>query len=1248
MKVVHETKVLTKGKEGLRGGDKKGLRGGLVFNREHQEVTGFVHFPKETAVKPRDIHVVAEGWPSWLPAVLATGYLPAQIYSNKKKRDQTFFETALKERWMLVEEARGLSRAEIVFLSGSEKFVLEWCSSHGSHNVIAVVESSASHRGRVAPGLRGLHWKRLLHADLGGVTDCSAGVGFGAQIPSNWEVSASYGRTLRHVLAPATKLLPGRAHTKRGAGQEVGGEDRLPFRHPLTPVRCPSVYTGTKLVSRSLSVRELADCFDLPMELSSAFKQAFGDAEVDHLPFLGTTPIKILWAVAHKVLRSNEGNTIKMETEVEVVGGAEGESSAEEIRVETVTDEEEEETKEVRREIKDEQGQEEAPEEAGEDRKKRELKAAKGDDAAVPVYLWNDRIYAGLKRITPSKETDQALEHVRGFLKARWCRVLTRSFTAYLREQYGPGWTQVQPKPDSELFLDLEAGRDCLVRAGEADWWEWLDGSRPFFWRWPKNARTDIRDGMRMWQTTSPPTSRHPQPPPKDEYLKAKMRDKLKTVRKRRYICKGGVKNTTTYFGVPKGEDDIRVVYDATSSGLNDTLWAPSFGLPTVDSVLRAVEFCTWLGDNDLGEMFLNFVLSKDIREYAGIDLTPYFESELKTSSSVLWERWERCMMGLTTSPYQAVRAFLWGEEIMRGERTDPNNIFRWDELRLNLPGSAKYDPTKPWVSKIRTSNQRIAADFFCYIDDVRPCGSSEEECWQASRRVASICGYLGIQDAARKRRPPSQTPGAWAGSVVAIASEGPGVSVSQEKWDKTRRYLSEIMTELDETGKLEHKALEKKRGFLVYVTRTYPAMVPYLKGVHLTLDSWRPYRGEEGWKLSDSEIKANRLYGARELGELEFDFSYDSQAPSTVSPVTRLRDDIQALLKLTNSEKPPTRLIRSKRIIHAKYGFGDASGGGFGASIEAKKGLWYRHGIWGADVDGESSNYRELRNLVDSLEKLAALGEVEDSELFLFTDNTVAEAAFYRGTSSNRKLFDLILRLRKLEMSAKFRLHVLHVPGTRMIAQGADGLSRGNLTEGVMTGKDIRWFVPLNRSAIARAPSLIRWVRSWTQEDELKALEPEEWYSKGQDMMGGEKNADGIWIPRFEAGTRLWVPPPAAADVAIEQLRYARHRRQNSMHIFVCPRLCTHTWRRWLHKEADFVCEIPAGVLASWKKDQHEPLILGICFPFSSNRPWKLRGHETMVEMQREMREMCKVDGFDTVTFLRKLRLQARCLGSV
>jgi hypothetical protein len=32
--------------------------------------------------------------------------------------------------------------------------------------------------------------------------------------------------------------------------------------------------------------------------------------------------------------------------------------------------------------------------------------------------------------------------------------------------------------------------------------------------------------------------------------------------------------------------------------------------------------------------------------------------------------------------------------------------------------------------------------------------------------------------------------------------------------------------------GYLPHKNLESYRGFLVYVSRTYPAMVPYLKGI--------------------------------------------------------------------------------------------------------------------------------------------------------------------------------------------------------------------------------------------------------------------------------------------------------------------------------------------------------------------------------------------------------------------------------
>ena len=43
---------------------------------------------------------------------------------------------------------------------------------------------------------------------------------------------------------------------------------------------------------------------------------------------------------------------------------------------------------------------------------------------------------------------------------------------------------------------------------------------------------------------------------------------------------------------------------------------------------------------------------------------------------------------------------------------------------------------------------------------------------------------------------------------------------------------------------------MDSIRGFPVYLSRTYRYMNPYLKGVNITLDSFRPYRYEEGWRL--------------------------------------------------------------------------------------------------------------------------------------------------------------------------------------------------------------------------------------------------------------------------------------------------------------------------------------------------------------------------------------------------------------
>jgi hypothetical protein len=128
---------------------------------------------------------------------------------------------------------------------------------------------------------------------------------------------------------------------------------------------------------------------------------------------------------------------------------------------------------------------------------------------------------------------------------------------------------------------------------------------------------------------------------------------------------------------------------------------------------------------------------------------------------------------------------------------------------------------------------------------------------------------------------------------------------------------------------------------------------------------------------------------------------------------------------------------------------------------------LLYQYGLWGRDVESDSSNYWELRNLVEVLEDGVSTGVLRHSEVFQFTDNFTAEAAFYRGNSDSRNLFQLILRLRQLDRGGSLMLHVVHIAGARMICQGTDGLSRGDFGAGVMTGASMLCFVPLHLSAM-------------------------------------------------------------------------------------------------------------------------------------------------------------------------------------
>lgn len=909
-------------------------------------------------------------------------------------------------------------------------------------------------------------------------------------------------------------------------------------------------------------------------------------------------------------------------------------------------------------------------------------KATKADDAEVPVYLWNQRI-----DVNPEGR-DKALELMRRFGHRMFRRALTNDCVAYIKDTYGPGWQSLPRKIDNNLTKlgrDLHAINHIIWHATHTNWFEYKAGSRVIHFRFPLRYRKIARDGVPVFFEEEGPTSMEPQPPIYDKEKRRKIREKIDKVMHRRYmLCTGvDIKSLIRYFGVPKGESDIRIVYDGTANHLNSKIWVPSFWLPTVDTLIRALDKNSWLADRDIGDMFLNFQLHHSVVPYTGVDLRPLYEDGEEAEPK--YAHWDRNLMGIKPSPYNSIKLALIAEEVCKGDRHETGvgadgrelNPFQWKSIRLNLPGPG-YDPSLSWVAKLR-EDSRLACELLTFVDDERIAASDEELAYQAAHVLAAKQSYLGIQDAARKWRPPSKTPGAWAGSVVYIYTDlGVCILTSEEKWAKLKLILNRYYTLLKGGAiELDHKQLLSDRGFLVYVTRNYPAMVPYLKGIHLTAEMWRGDRDEEGWKIKpgiqkkddESVVSCQTLSTARGGGlnsSLEEDVvmdyalrrSGDKQplyAPQDgLTPIVpRLIDDIAALRLLTESVLPPLRVVRPTGVVQVFYGFADASGTGKGFTVAGdyncssklseqrvgSDGVVYRVGVWTAKEEEESSNWKEFSNVVQSIEDEATLGKLQNCELFMFTDNAVTESCFYRGSSKSRKLHNLVLRLRLLEMRYGMVIHVIHVSGKRMIAQGTDGVSRGFLMEGVMAGDDMLSFVDLGKSALERHPPLLDWIMSWAPEGQTEVLEPEGWFETGHGITGGELDNKNVWIPTHNPSNQcfIWAPPPAAADVALEELAKARHKRTDTYHIITIPRLMAPKWRRLFNKVCDFSFVVSPS-LPFWPESMYEPLWVGVILPFTHHRPWCLKRAPVLLEMGRHLRRLLEEGEAGTRDLLCKL----------
>ena len=888
-------------------------------------------------------------------------------------------------------------------------------------------------------------------------------------------------------------------------------------------------------------------------------------------------------------------------------------------------------------------------------------KATKADDAEVPVFLWNDRIQEGLEKIW---ETDTG-PHSGGICPLDFsdkvdqlrfkCSLnkLRRGCLIYWKNKVKTDfeeWYQLKGKTHPHAKQVLIDGLAAVRKASQASWWNWDKGSSIFFWRWPADYQEIVRVGLAPMFDTEAPMNRDQQPAYECEEVRAKVKKKLDNVLMKGYIELTDIQLVEAMmfmFHVPKGEADIRMVYDGTKSGLNDALFSYWFALPTVNSMVRWVVAGSWLADNDYGEQFLNFPLHPDIRKLCGVDLSKLYPDQCEEKDSRVTGAWMRSAMGLKTSPYNAVQGSQRAKRIILGDPRDPLNPFHWATIKLNLPGTENYNPTEPWIQKMRADGLP-ASEIVQYVDDVRIIAPTEELAWLCSSKMGKGLSFLGLQDAARKRRKPSQTPGAWAGATVSSDGDVVKKGVTKERWEKTKlkvRWIAsqvglsdsfspakygDLNDRMDESGAcpqgcIHYKTMESFVGFLVYVSMTYTSMVPYLKGIYLTLNSWREGRDVEGWP--DSEMKrqfdeAREKVKDREGPELRSKKGH----PVWSKAVPRLKDDLLALMRLTSYEDPPMIPVRPTNSA-ACYVVGDASGVGFGSSSYNAKSKLVKaeYGTWTSTVrDGRSSNFRETANLARRIKRMLKNQDIQrGSEVFVFTDNSCAESTMYKGASRSRLLHEMVLDLRAMEMAGDIIVRFVWISGKRMIWQGGDGLSRGDFTSGAMAGGAFLKYLPLHENAIERWPDLKKEVFKWVPKVEgveWKLATVKDWFHEIF------LDPEGSWI---------WAPPPVLAKIAVEQMCEVKHIFPKSKHLFMCPSIMTGIWRKQLVKAADCQFSLINGC-KQWPVDMYEPLTIALLSPPLSQSPWK-KGRSPLMEEWKQ--KVCSLQWNDPKLFRDSMR---------
>jgi hypothetical protein len=155
----------------------------------------------------------------------------------------------------------------------------------------------------------------------------------------------------------------------------------------------------------------------------------------------------------------------------------------------------------------------------------------------------------------------------------------------------------------------------------------------------------------------------------------------------------------------------------------------------------------------------------------------------------------------------------------------------------------------------------------------------------------------------------------------------------------------------------------------------------------------------------------------------------------------------------VTSFEQRPERTSPTPRLLHfgSRLGGGGSGSGSVGTFewMDSGKGVLPKMEAWmgacNCSIHSFTSNWRELRTVVETLNREEMIfNKLRIRMVFYFTDNEVTYNICKKGSSKTLSLNMLVQQLKALDLALGCRLEVIHVPGTTMITQGGDGLSRG------------------------------------------------------------------------------------------------------------------------------------------------------------------------------------------------------------